>query len=104
MVVAITIYDTDPDDGIVSGVTYNGDPLAAATLYRDARCDGHVSVWWMALPDTGSSYTVEVTFGGVVTDFGAAAIGVEGSVGSFDFDSAGTPAVGTTGDLTIACG
>lgn len=101
LVVVITIYDTSSGDGVVSGVNYNGDPLASATLYYDSLCDGHVSIWWMAKPDTGSSYTVEVSFGGTVSDFEAAAVGVKGTVGSFAKDSNGTPATGTTGDLVI---
>jgi hypothetical protein len=101
LVVTVTIYDTSSSDGVVSGVTYNGDPLDDAALYYDSLCDGHVSIWWMALPDTGSSYTVEVTFGGQVTDFEAAAVGVEGALGSFALDASGGENTGTTGDLFV---
>jgi hypothetical protein len=102
LVVVITIYDISSTDGVVSAVTYDDDPLDEATQYYDSLCDGHVSIWWMALPTTGSSLTVSVTFGGPVTDFEAAAVGVEGTLGSFALDAAGTPQTGTTGDLVIS--
>lgn len=103
LVVVVTIYDTSSSDGIVSGVKYNGVSFdsPAATLYYDALSDGHVSVWLLPQPITGDSYSVEVSFGGVVTDFEAAAIGIESTVGTFEKDSNGTPATGTTGNLVI---
>ena len=103
LVVVVTIYDTSGTDGVVSGVKYNGISFdsPAATLYYDALCDGHVSVWLLPSPITGDSYPVEVSFGGVVTDFEAAAIGIESTIGTFAKDSNGTPATGTSGDLTI---
>jgi hypothetical protein len=103
LVVVITIYDTSSSDGVVSGVKYNNVSFdsPAATIYYDSLCDGHVSVWLLPNPDTGDSYDVEVTFGGTVSDFEAAAVGIKSSIGTFDKDSNGTPATGTTGNLTI---
>jgi hypothetical protein len=104
LVVVVTIYDTSDTDGVVSGVKYNNVSFdtPAATIYYDALCDGHCSIWLLPSPITGDSYTVEVSFGGTVTDFEAAAIGIEGTVGTFAKDSNGTPNTGTTGNLTIA--
>ena len=103
LVVVVTIYDTSASDGVVSGVKYNGVSFdsPAATLYYDALCDGHVSVWLLPSPITGDAYDVEVSFGGQVTDFEAAAIGIESTVGTFTKDSNGTPAHDTTGDMVI---
>lgn len=103
LVVKVTIYDTSSSDGVVSGVKYNGVSFdsPAATLYYDPLCDGHCSVWLLPNPIIGDSYTVEVSFGGVVTDFEAAATGIESTVGTFAKDSNGTPATGTSGDLSI---
>jgi hypothetical protein len=102
LVVPITIYDASATDGVVSAVTYDGAPLSSATLYYDALCDGHVSIWWLPRPNTGASSTVSVTFGGAVTDFEAAAVGVNGTLGSYTLDAAGTPQTGTTGNLVIS--
>lgn len=94
LVVVITIYDTDPDDGVVSQVTYLGDDFTEATQYFDATADAHVSVWYLLDPTLDTISNIMVYFGGTVTDFEGSSVGVEGTLGSFELDSTGTPATG----------
>jgi hypothetical protein len=89
LIVVVTIYDISATDGVVSGVTWNGAALASSFVSYDATSDGHISVWWKALPAAATA-NVSVAFGGVVTDFMASAVQVQGTVGSFAEDVVGT--------------
>jgi hypothetical protein len=45
-------------------------------------------------PPTETSYAVEITFGGQISDINAAAVGVNGTVGTYEVDSTATDAEG----------
>ncbi|MHC4240461.1 MAG: hypothetical protein ACYSUC_12055, partial [Planctomycetota bacterium] len=96
IVVCVTIFDISATDGVVSAVTFDGKSLTSSFVEYDVTCDGHVSVWYRANSDIANvtGGTVSVAFGGTVTDFEASAIGVQGTLGSFDEDSTGTKATG----------
>lgn len=70
LVIALCLSDSAAADRAVSGVTYNGDPMTKAGEYNDHYYVTELcwSFWYIDNPDTGSSYYIEVTQGGKVTD------------------------------------
>lgn len=100
LIVVITIFDTSASDGLVSGVTWNGENLASSFVDYHTTTDGHISVWWLALP-VAATANVSVAFGGTVTDFMASAVQVQGTVGSFAEDVVGSLVV-ASGSPTAA--
>lgn len=99
LVCVVTIFDTSSTDGVVSGInlaTPNEDFIIAGGPYYDALCDGHVSVWYLTTPSSGTS-NVDVSFGGTVTDFMASVIEVNTDGAGFIIDAAGNGNAGTGG-------
>lgn len=69
IIVTITIYDTSSSDGVVSGVTWNTtEDMTLVKRYYDSVSDGHLSIWTLNDPTTGTA-DLQATFGGTVTDF-----------------------------------
>lgn len=78
LVVTTRVRDSSIDDADVSGITYDGNPLAEAISVYTALSDLGSEVWYLADPPVGSSLTIEVTHGGKCSDASGAAIGLKG--------------------------
>jgi hypothetical protein len=92
LVVGIIIFDSSDTEGAVSGVKYNSIDMTELHSRNQIGAVIDCSLWLFGLedPGTGNSYSVSVTMGGKCTDIAGFAIGIEGTVGTYEVDA--TPA------------
>ena len=63
----------------VSGITYNGDPLAEAESMFDADIPAGLEIWFLESPNGAGTDVIQVTHSGKVSDSSSSAISFEGT-------------------------
>ena len=83
----------------INSVTYNGDALTKLTGYASSFNFCHVDMWYRVAPDTGGSFTIEITAASAVDQLVGSAISLANVCASTSFGTP-VPATGTASPAT----
>lgn len=103
--VIMTTRESTDADRVVSGVTYDGNPLDLAFAYISDVREMTTEIWYLVDPTVSSELTIEVTYTGKVTDGGAQAVDFSNvNTDTIPVETDGADANGTGKEFTLTSG